>query len=49
MGSWVAFAPWYGLGYCPCADSIGSQVVAWANGSTEQLSTYLFDAWTGIR
>ena len=19
-GSWLAFAPWYGLGYCPCTD-----------------------------
>ena len=19
-GSWVAFAPWYGFGYCPCTD-----------------------------
>ena len=49
MGSWVAFAPWYGLGYCPCTD--WHWQVKWALGQTDlpnNYLTYLFDAWTGI-
>ena len=48
-GSWVAFAPWYGLGYCPCTD--WHWQVKWALGQTDlpnNYLTYLFDAWTGI-
>ena len=48
-GSWVAFAPWYGLGYCPCTD--WHWQVKWALGQTHlpnNYLTYLFDAWTGI-
>jgi hypothetical protein len=48
-GSWVAFAPWYGLGYCPCTD--WHWQVKWAIGKTDlpnNYLTYLFDAWTGI-
>ena len=48
-GSWVAFAPWYGLGYCPCTD--WHWQVKWARGQTDlpnNYLTYLFDAWTGI-
>ena len=48
-GSWVAFAPWYGLGYCPCTD--WHWQVKWALGQTDlpnNYLTYLFDAWTGV-
>lgn len=48
-GSWVAFAPWYGLGYCPCTD--WHWQVKWSLGQTDlpnNYLTYLFDAWTGI-
>ena len=48
-GSWVAFAPWYGLVYCPCTD--WHWQVKWALGQTDlpnNYLTYLFDAWTGI-
>ena len=48
-GSWVAFAPWYGLGYCPCTD--WHWQVKWGLGQTDlpnNYLTYLFDAWTGI-
>jgi len=48
-GAWFVFAPWYGLGYCPCTDWHW-QVKA-ALGETDlpgNYLTYLFDAWTGI-
>ena len=48
-GSWVAFAPWYGLGYCPCTD--WHWQVKWALGQTDlpnNYLTYLFETWTGI-
>ena len=47
--SWVAFAPWYGLGYCPCTD--WHWQIKWALGQRDlpnNYLTYLFDAWTGI-
>ena len=47
--SWLAFAPWYGLGYCPCTD--WHWQVKEALGQTNlpnNYLTYLFDAWTGI-
>jgi len=47
--SWVAFAPWYGFGYCPCTD--WHWQIKWALGQTDlpnNYLTYLFDAWTGI-
>ena len=48
-GSWVAFAPWHGFGYCPCTD--WHWQIKWALGQTDlpnNYLTYLFDAWTGI-
>ena len=48
-GSWIAFAPWYGLGYCPCTD--WHWQVKEALGQTDlpnNYLTYLFDAWTGL-
>ena len=48
-GSWIAFAPWYGLGYCPCTD--WHWQVKEALGQTDlpnNYLTYLFDAWTGV-
>jgi hypothetical protein len=48
-GSWIAFAPWYGLGYCPCTD--WHWQVKEALGQTDlpnNYLTYLFEAWTGV-
>ena len=50
VASWLVFAPWYGLGYCPCTD--WHWQVKEALGQTDLPSnylTYLFDAWTGIK
>ncbi len=49
VGSWLVFAPWYGLGYCPCTD--WHWQVKRALGQTDMppnYMTYLADAWTGI-
>ena len=49
VGSWLIFAPWYGLGYCPCTD--WHWQVKKALGQTHlpnNYLTYLLDAWTGI-
>ena len=49
VSAWLAFAPWYGLGYCPCTD--WHWQVKRALGETglpHNYLTYLFDAWTGI-
>ena len=49
-GGWIAFAPWYGLGYCPCTD--WHWQVKEALGQPDlpnNYLTYLFDAWTGIK
>lgn len=48
-GAWVVFAPWMGLGYCPCTD--WHWQVKEALGQTDlpgNYLTYLFDAWTGL-
>ena len=48
-GGWIAFAPWYGLGYCPCTD--WHWQVKRSLGETDlpnNYLTYLFDVWTGI-
>ena len=50
VASWLALAPWYGLGYCPCTD--WHWQVKEALGQTDlpnNYITYLFDAWTGIK
>ena len=47
--AWFAFAPWYGLGYCPCTD--WHWQVKEALGQTDlpnNYLTYLFETWTGI-
>jgi hypothetical protein len=47
--SWLVFAPWYGLGYCPCTD--WHWEVKRRLGETDlpnNYFTYLIDAWTGI-
>jgi hypothetical protein len=49
VGSWLIFAPWYGLGYCPCTD--WHWQVKDALGQTDlpnNYRTYLLYAWTGI-
>ena len=49
VGSWLIFAPWYGLGYCPCTD--WHWQVKEALGQTDlpnNYLTYLLYAWTGI-
>ena len=50
LASWLAFAPWYGLGYCPCTDwhwqikeALGE------NNLPNNYLTYLFDTWTGLK
>lgn len=48
-GSWVAFATWYGLGYCPCTD--WHWQVKKALGRTDlpnNYLTYLLEAWMGV-
>ena len=48
-GSWLAFAPWYGLGYCPCTDWHWQVKEALCEGDLpNNYLTYLFDAWAGI-
>ena len=47
--SWVALAPWFGLGYCPCTD--WHWQVKEAIGQTDlpnNYLTYLFDTWFGM-
>ena len=47
--SWLVFAPWYGLGYCPCTD--WHWEVKRRLGETDlpnNYLTYLIEAWTGI-
>ena len=47
--AWFAFAPWYGLGYCPCTD--WHWQVKEALGQTDlpnNYLTFLFETWTGI-
>jgi hypothetical protein len=49
VGSWLIFAPWYGLGYCPCTD--WHWQVKDALGQTDlpnNYLTYILYAWTGI-
>ena len=49
VSAWLVFAPWYGLGYCPCTD--WHWQVKQALGQTglpNNYMTYLCDAWTGI-
>ena len=49
VSSWLVFAPWYGLGYCPCTD--WHWEVKRRLGETDlpnNYLTYLIDAWTGI-
>ena len=49
VSAWFVFAPWYGLGYCPCTD--WHWQVKEALGQTDlpnNYLTYLFDTWTGI-
>ena len=49
VSAWFVFAPWYGLGYCPCTD--WHWQVKRALGQTDlpnNYMTYLFDTWTGI-
>jgi hypothetical protein len=49
VSAWFAFAPWYGLGYCPCTD--WHWQVKRALGQYDMPNnymTYLTDAWTGI-
>lgn len=48
-GGWIAFAPWYGLGYCPCTDWHWKVKRALGEGDLpNNYLTYLFDTWTGI-
>jgi hypothetical protein len=47
--SWLALAPWFGLGYCPCTD--WHWQVKEALGETDlpnNYLTYLFDTWFGL-
>ena len=47
--SWVALAPWFGLGYCPCTD--WHWQIKEALGQTDlpnNYLTYLFDTWFGM-
>ena len=47
--SWVALAPWFGLGYCPCTD--WHWQIKEALGQTDlpnNYLTYLFDTWFGL-
>jgi hypothetical protein len=47
--SWLVFALWYGLGYCPCTD--WHWEVKRRLGETDlpnNYLTYLIEAWTGI-
>ncbi len=49
VSAWLVFAPWYGLGYCPCTH--WHWEVKHALGQTglpNNYLTYLFDTWTGI-
>lgn len=49
VSAWFVFAPWYGLGYCPCTD--WHWQVKRALGQYDMPNnymTYLTDAWTGI-
>jgi len=46
IGSWFVFAPWFGLGYCPCTDWHWD--IKRAMGQTDlpnNYMTYLFDCW----
>ena len=47
--SWLALAPWFGLGYCPCTD--WHWQIKEALGQTDlpnNYLTYLFDTWFGL-
>lgn len=47
--SWVALAPWFGLGYCPCTD--WHWQIKETLGQTDlpnNYLTYLFYAWFGL-
>ena len=46
--SWIIFAPWYGLGYCPCTDCHWQVKEALGQtGLPNNYLTYLFEALTG--
>ena len=48
-GAWIVFAPWMGLGYCPCTDWHWQVKEALGqNNLPGNYLTYLFDVWTGL-